>query len=110
MVFGILMLFTSAVLSNPFGYVTTATAARSIDTQQAPYVTLPRSVEPSRSELVSQGLCRTFIGEYPSHDHAIRVQNSIRRKGFQAWIEARGCITCTVNTRTYAVFANLPCR
>jgi|SRR4029453_9633482 len=66
--------------------------------------------EANTYEVAAQALCRTFIGEYVSHDHAIRIQNDIRSRGFQAWIEPRGCLTCSQNTRTYAVFAVLPCR
>jgi len=76
-----------------------------------PAMTTEESVpESNTSELVAQTLCRTFIGEYVSHDHAIRVQNDLRRNGLRAWIEYHGCLTCNPSTRTYVVFAMLPCR
>jgi hypothetical protein len=56
-----------------------------------------------------ENLCQTFVGEYVSHDHAIRVQNEILSRGYEAWIVNRGCLICDTDTRTYAVFANLPC-
>jgi hypothetical protein len=94
--------FAQAFMSNRVGGITTFSA-----TTVAREQLLLRSNTP---ELLAQGLCKTFIGEYVSHDHAIQVQNSIRQKGFHAWIEPHGCLTCTVNTRTYVVFAMLRCR
>lgn len=61
------------------------------------------------SEHAPQQLCKTFVGEYVSHDHAIQVQNEVQRQGFEAWIAYHGCLTCTPDTRTYVVFAMLPC-
>jgi hypothetical protein len=77
----------------------------------SPVVTTQKTLqESSTAALLAQGLCRRFIGEYVSHDHAIRIQNDIRSRGFHAWIEHRGCITCNPDTRTYVVWAMLPCR
>ncbi|MGH9961733.1 MAG: hypothetical protein ACREBC_32160, partial [Pyrinomonadaceae bacterium] len=94
--------FVQGFVSNRVGVITTFSAPA-----------VPREqlrLGSNKPELLAQGLCKTFIGEYISHDHAIQVQNSIRRKGFHAWIENHGCLTCTVNTRTYVVFAMLRCR
>ena len=65
-------------------------------------------LESNASGLLTQGLCRTFIGEYVSNDHAIAVQSYIRIQGFDAWIEYHGSFVS--GTRTYVVFAMLPCR
>ena len=65
-------------------------------------------LESNTSELLVQALCRTFIGEYVSNDHAIAIQNYIRSQGFDSWTEYRGSFVS--GTRTYVVFAMLPCR
>ncbi len=64
------------------------------------------NLEPS---LYAQGLCQAFIGEYVSHDHAIQVRNQLSSRGFNAWIVNLGCLTCRPSTRTYAVYAMVPC-
>lgn len=50
--------------------------------------------------------CETRIGEYVTQDRAVVVRNRIQGDGYQAWIEYLG----TLDTRTYAVWANLPCQ
>jgi hypothetical protein len=70
--------------------------------------TIELLLDSNASGLIAQGLCRTFIGEYVSNDHAIAVQNYIRNQGFDAWIEYHGSFVA--GTRTYVVFAMLPCR
>ncbi|PJF33862.1 MAG: hypothetical protein CUN57_01045 [Phototrophicales bacterium] len=47
-----------------------------------------------------------LIGEYVSNDRALAEKYAIERDGFSAWIEYLG----TLDTRTYAVWADLPCR
>lgn len=62
------------------------------------------------SELVlvlAQASCTQFVGEYASHDHAIRVKNELLRKRFNAWIEHHGSYLS--GTRTYVVYAAVPC-
>ena len=68
------------------------------------YENRPPSPQPQLPQPVL--FCETWIGEYVTQDRAVVVRNRIQRDGYHAWIEYLG----TLDTRTYAVRANLPCQ
>jgi hypothetical protein len=65
-------------------------------------------LESNTSGLVAQGLCETRYGTYVNVDHANRIVNNLRSQGVNAWMEYHGSYLS--GTRTYVVFAMLPCR
>ena len=91
-VVGAFMLMFSALC--PFPVIARSVAQELSTGRQSPHVFLAQ-------------LCVRRLGDYISHDHAIRVRNAIRSRGFQAWIEYHGSIIS--GSRTYVVFAEVPC-
>lgn len=52
-------------------------------------------------------LCEKRVGEYATNDRAYQVRNELQQKGYEAWIKYHGSFLS--GTRTYVVFAMLPC-
>lgn len=55
----------------------------------------------------NESLCEKFVGEYVTNDRAFQVRNELQQQGYEAWIKHWGSFLS--GTRTYAVFAMLPC-